>query len=355
VTRIIVLGGRGFFGRAVVELLRLDGGRPLVASRRPGADLLIDAEDAVSVGAALKAGDVVIDTSGPFQRRSTLLVETAIATGCSVIDISDSLDYACKIQQIARRINGVNDARVLTSCSAVSAVSAALVRHLDVPEPVRISAFLAPAVRHTATAGTTWSLFSSLERPIRVLRAGALVERRAFTEERAFHFPSPVGPVSAGLCESPDAVTLPLIWSTLRDVDLRVDTRSRWVNALCRSAADQRSVRAVTRTLLPIARSAAKWFGATSGGFDVEVEDRSGARVAAGFVHATRSYLVAVAPAVLAANAIAAGTFEGCGLVRADRYVDAGRLVDYLRRTGVEFFTSPPHPHPLPRSGKIDL
>ncbi|HVT61702.1 MAG TPA: saccharopine dehydrogenase NADP-binding domain-containing protein [Thermoanaerobaculia bacterium] len=337
-SRILVIGGRGFFGAAAVELLRRDGERPLVGSRRPGADCRVDAEDPASLRAALRAGDVVIDAAGPFQQRSPLLVETALAAGCDVIDLADSLDYALAMQRLTPRIDRAGT-RVLTSCSSVSAVTAALVRILAVTAPTRISAFLAPATRNTSTAATAQSLLASLERPIRVLRGGRLVERRAFSEASRFEFAPPVGTVEARLGESPDAVTLPPIWPTLRDVDLWVDTRRRLLNALFAAAARHPTVRSLLRGMQPAGRRIAKWFGARSGGFAVEVEDAGGARHAAGFVHPRHSYVVAVAPAVLAARAIKARTFTASGLVAADRQVDPQELVDYLERAGVRHFS----------------
>ena len=340
-TRIIVIGSRGFFGAAAVDLLRRDGERPITGSRRPGSDLLIDAENESSLRAALREGDVVIDAAGPFQRRSTVLIETAFTIGCDVIDISDSLTYAIALQKLAPRINGAGT-RVLTSCSSVSAVSAALVRLIGATNPTRVSAFLAPATRNTSTSATALSLFSSLEGPIRVGRGGCLVEARAFSQQRPFTFAPPVGRIHGRLSESPDAVRLPLIWPTLRDVDFWVDTRRRLLNTLFAAAGRDRSLRALARAVQPAGRRIAKWFGARSGGFAVEVEDAGGRRHAAGFVHATHSYTVAVAPAVLAARALVAGTFAGRGLIPADRQVDPRELVAYLGRSGVQYFRDEP-------------
>ena len=42
--RIIVAGGRGFFGRTIIEMLRADGLAPQVGSRGPGADLVLNVE-----------------------------------------------------------------------------------------------------------------------------------------------------------------------------------------------------------------------------------------------------------------------------------------------------------------------
>jgi hypothetical protein len=346
VTRIVVLGGRGFFGAAAVDLLRRDGVHPVIASRRPGADLRIDVEDAGSLRAALQAGDVVIDAAGPFQPRSTALAEACLERRCDLIDLSDSLEYTRRVQQLASAI-GSTRSRLLPACSSVSAVSAALVRLSGVRDPVRVSAFLAPATRNTSTPATAASLLSALAGPVRLRRGGELVERRAFGEERFFAFPAPLGRVRARLGESPDAVTLPLVWPGLRDVDFWIDTRRRALNVLFAAAARARSVRALVRAAAPIGRRLTKRFGPRSGGFGIEVEEPGGRRVAMGFVHASHSYLVAVAPAVLAAEALAAGASFPVGLVPVDRYVEPLQLIEYLRRMGVQAF--PPAPSPQGR------
>lgn len=350
-SRIVVIGGRGFFGAAAAALLRRDGEQPLIGSRHPGGaaaaggaggDIQVDAEDAASLRAALRQGDVVIDAAGPFQRRTTLLIETAMAVGCDVIDLADSFDHAVAVQRLAPRI-GRAGTRVLSSCSSVSAVTAALVQALGVSAPARISALLAPATGNTSTAATAQSLLANLERPIRVLRGGRLVERLAFSERRRCELPPPVGWIDARLSESADSVTLPPIWPTLRDVDLWVDARRRLLNALFAAAARHRPVRALVRALQPAGRRIAKRFGARSGGFAVEVEDVAGARLVAGFVHPAHSYIVAVAPAVLAARAIMARGFAGSGLVPADRQVDPHQLIAYLGRAGVQYFRRDAH------------
>src|SRR5439155_15284774 len=131
--------------------------------------------------------------------------------------------------------------------------------------------------------------FAALERPVRVLRGGSHVERIAFSGRRAFDFPPPVGRVHAWLAESADAVTLPRVWPTLRDVDFRVDTRRGLLNALFAAAARRGSLRRMLRALQPAGRFVTKRFGASSGGFGVEVADANGERASAGFVHPTHS------------------------------------------------------------------
>jgi short subunit dehydrogenase-like uncharacterized protein len=343
VRRIVVIGGLGFFGAAAAGLLRRDGSSPLIASRRPGADLTADAEDPASLRAALRRGDVVIDAAGPYQRRSTALVETCLAIGCDVVDFADSFDYVRAVQALGPAIASAG-VRVLTACSSVSAVSVALVRLSGVQAPVRVSTFLAPATRSTSTAATSQSLLSMLERPVRVVRNGSIVERRAFSETRAFDFPLPVGRVPARLAESADALTLPRIWPSLRDVDFWVDTRQNALNALFAAASRSGWLRSAVWAVQRAGRRLTKLLGSTSGGFGIQVEDTSGARRSSGFFHHTYSHIVAVAPGVLAAREIAAGRFASTGLIPADRHVDPWELVGYLRASGITDFGIPAKP-----------
>ena len=335
--RIIVVGGSGFFGNAAVAALRREGLRVLVAARRPSADLRVDAEDAKSIHAALRPGDVVIDAAGPFQQRSTTLVEACLSIGCDVIDLADSVDYVASVQEVGRRAANVRT-RVLTACSSVSAVSAALVRLSGVEAPVRISTFLAPATRNTSTPATTQSFFSAIGGDVRLVRDGALVRQPAFSDARALAFPQPVGRVSAMLAESADAITLPRIWPTLRHVDFWVDTRRDSFNRLFGAAARMPRLLSMVRALEFIGRPLARLVGARSGGFAVDVEDARGRRVVAGFVHASHSYLVAVAPAVLASRHLAAGTLNATGLVPPDRHVNPSELREWLERAEVSYF-----------------
>lgn len=336
--RIVVLGGLGWFGRAAADALRRDGQRPLVASRRSGGDLLIDAEDSESLRSTLRPGDIVIDAAGPFQHRSTRLLETCMALGCDVIDLSDSLDYATGIRRVATQIKAAG-IRVLTSCSSVSAVSASLVRLTGIDEPVRVSVFLAPATANTSTGATGRSLLTTLGRPIRVRRGGAFVRMHPFSEERRFIFPTPVGEVSGWLGESPDGLLLPFVWPSLRDVDFWIDTRRRSLNKLFAAAARRPSLLRAIELVQTAGRRVTKYFGVKSGGFAVEVEGTNGQRAAAGFVHASRSYVVAVAPAVLAARVIAGDRdYYECGALRPDRYVNPEELVAWLEREGITAF-----------------
>ena len=334
--RYVIVGGRGWFGGAAAEMLRRAGERPLIASRRTGADLLIDAEDSESMG-ALEPGDIVIDAAGPFQRRSTRLIERCMALGCDVIDLSDSLQYARQLQALASAIDAAG-IRVLNACSSVSAVSAALIQHSQVARPVRVSVFLAPATARTSTRATSRSLIDSLERTIQVRRGGRLIDLRPFSEARSLSAPEPVGVITGRLAESADTLLLPQVWPSLQDVDFWVDTRRRALNSLFAAAARSGLMRRGVELLQPAGRRLTKLVGKKSGGYAVEVEDAAGLRVTCGVVHDSHSYRTAVAPAVLAARSIASGRFAHRGLVLPDRQVDHRELMEFLQSQGMTVF-----------------
>src|SRR5439155_1719737 len=237
---VVVVGGTGFFGRAAAERLRSHGVRAVLASRRAGAELRVDVESRASMKTALKPYDVVLDAAGPFQARTTALIEAAIETGFDVVDLSDSLRYAERVADLRLRIEAAG-VRVLTSCSSVSAVGAAAIRLSGVEKPVRLDVVLRPATRDTAHRATA--------------------------------------------------------------------------RALCRL------------------------FGSRGGGILFEVEDSDGALVTLALQAPAKSYLVAIAPAVLAARAIAEGRFKPTGLVPPEQHAEAGELAAYLGSLGIDRVT----------------
>jgi hypothetical protein len=339
VRRVVVLGGRGFFGGVAAERLRAEGVRPLIASRRPGADLRIDVESRASVKTALRQGDVVLDAAGPFQKRSTAVIETAIETGFDVVDLSDSLRYAQRVADLRLRLEAAG-IRILTSCSSISAVSASALRLSGLEQPARLSLVLLPATRATAHGATAASLLESVGRPIRVLRDRRLVERRGWREPRTFRWPARGKRIRAYPCESADAIHLPPLWPSLRRVDFYVDARTPGLNLALALAARSEPVRRAIGILLPLGLAICRLFGSRSGGILFEIEGSDGVVVTVALLAPRGSYLVAVAPAVLAARALAQGRFTATGLVPPDRQVETGELVAYLSRLGVDLVTT---------------
>jgi hypothetical protein len=332
--RIIVAGGRGFFGRTIIELMRDAGLALLAGSRGPGGDIVFNVEDCESLRAALQPDDIVIDTVGPFQDRSTALVEAAIEIRFDVIDLSDSIAYARKIWELKPRIDSAG-IRVLTACSAMSAISAALVHRTGITEPVRVTGFIAPASRHSANSATGASLLRSIGQPIEVLRDGNLVTRIGWLDRRTIDFSPPLGRIQGHLFEAVDSFLLPKVWPSLRTSDYFVDSRVPCLNTAFTVAAHSPLLRRLMERSQPLGLVFARRFGATVGGLGYEIEDADGTVVRFGLTTEDRAFRIAAVPSVLAARNIAAGRFEHRGLISCDALVIADELFGYLSDLGV--------------------
>ncbi|MGH2378821.1 MAG: hypothetical protein ACRDGT_10140 [Candidatus Limnocylindria bacterium] len=326
--RIVVAGGAGFFGRNVVELLRAEGLRPLIAGR--SGDIVLDLEEGPSLRAGLRPGDVIVDAAGPFQTRTTGLVETAIEIGADVVDLNEGLAYAKRVALLDGRARERGVA-VLSSCSAVSTVAAVLLRLSGVDRPRRVSALVAPASRETAHEGTIRALLASVGRPIEVRREGRSARAIGWRETHAFALPRRRG----YLVESALSLTLPEVWPTLRSVDCWTDTRTFGANTLLSLVARSDALHALAENAVALGALGARFVGARDGAFALEVEDEAGRVRRLALTSERRSYLIAAAPAALAARALAEGRFTERGVVPPDRHVPADELIPYLGRLGI--------------------
>jgi hypothetical protein len=335
VRSIIVLGGLGQFGRSAAESLRALGVPVKTASRRAGADIRLDANVASSIRAAIKPGDIVVDAAGPFHDRSTVLIEAAVSIGFDVIDLNDDLTYARCVIDLAPQIE-IAGIRVLSSASTVSAVAAAVIAQSGIERPTSAAAFLVPAARHTASAGTARSLLRCVGSRVRVLCDGRLQDLPGWSNPRPFHMPPPVGDICGRLFESADALHLPRIWPSLRDVAMYVDTNAPGLNSLLRVAARSAAFRGVLERSARWGTIVARIFGSAAGGIGYEIEGRGGQVERYALVAGKNSFLTAVAPAILAAHAIAEDRFACRGLVPPERHVEPDSLFTFLQSKGIE-------------------
>jgi hypothetical protein len=302
---------------------------PIVAGR--SGEMRVDVEDPRSLRAVLHAGDVIVDAAGPYQSRTTALALAAMEIGADVIDLSEGIEFAKAVVRLDGPARD-RDVAILSSCSAVSSVAAVLVRISGVERPRRVSALVAPASRATANPGTVRALLRSIGRPVEVRRNGAPHVATGWRETRRFELP----PRRGHLVGSALPVTLPEIWPGLRDVDCWTDTGTPGANAVLSVASLSGALRALAEALMPLGQLAARLLGATRGAFAVEIEDDGGRIERLALTSTRRSYLIAAAPAALAARALAEGRFTERGVVRADRHVAADELLAYVQGLGIE-------------------
>jgi hypothetical protein len=312
--RVVILGASGFFGRLIAERLRAAGLQPILASRWR-SEVRIDANDREQIRANLKARDLVIDTAGPFQTRTTTLIESARTIGFDVIDLSDSPEYTKKIYDLEAPI-GAAGIRVLTACSALSAVSAAVVKSVGVTDPRRVSAYLVPATRYTANPATTQSMLMSL-----------------IGKPRTIRFPRPLGTRSGFTVKSVDVVTLPRVFPSVRTAELIVDTKVPGANALLKLFGLWPGFRRAMEGYEHVAIAIARRIGPKHGVLAYEIS----APLMQKYVifSGEKSYLLAVLPAIQAAIAIVNGRFKPRGLVPPTQHVDSSQLFEAVRAEGI--------------------
>jgi hypothetical protein len=264
-----------------------------------------------------------------------VLVEAAIEIGFDCVDLSDSIAYARKVWEMKPRIDAAA-VRVLTACSAMSAISAALVRHTGFTEPVRVTGFIAPSSRHAANSATGASLLRSVGQPIEVLRDGRMVTRIGWLERRMLNLPPPIGRIDGHLFESVDSFLLPKVWPSLSTSEFFVDSRVPGLNGAFTLAAHAPAFRRLVERYQSFGLVLARRFGASAGGLCYEIEGPGGAVVRATLATSDRAYRIGATPAVLAARNIAGDRFERRGLISCDELVAPEELFRYLSDRGVQ-------------------
>ena len=323
--RIVVLGATGFHGKLIYERLTAAGLKPVAASRS-SAGLRIDANDAQSIKAGLRPRDLVIDAAGPFQQRTPALIEAARTIGFDVIDLSDSPEYSSKIYELEAPIRAAG-IRVLTACSTMSTVSAAVLAASGLTEPRRLSAYIVPPMRKSATAGSIGSFLTRLN-----------------GSSRSFRFPQQLGKRWGVMLKTVDSVTLPRLHPTLRSTQTVVDTRSWNVNVLMLIASKWPALRRVMQEYTPTLLDAARRFGTRDGVIAYEIVSAAQANKYVIFSGEKLPNL-AVLPAIQAATTIATGRFTPRGVVPPHEHVDLKALFEAIRLEGI-IVTAPSRPVP---------
>ena len=308
--RVVVLGGTGFFGKLVAERLAAAGLQPVIAARSSGG-LRIDANDAESIRANIKQRDLVVDAAGPFQHRTSALIDAARTIGFDVVDLSDSADYTAMVYRNEAPIDAAG-IRVLTACSSLSTVSAIVLASSGIASPKRLSAYLLPASRYTANAGSTRSFLAGVQGRARTIR-----------------FPQ-LGSRSGVLVKTVDSVTLPPVFPSLQTLELIADTGNLIGNALMPSA----RVRAFREKHLDRAMQIAHKIGSKQGVLGYEIAGAAGRKHVV-FTGAN-THMVAVIPAIEAARAIAEGRFTQRGLIPPTAHVDANAFWEAVRSEAID-------------------
>jgi hypothetical protein len=167
--------------------------------------------------------------------------------------------------------------------------------------------------------------------PIEVWNDGRFAPAVGWQASRAFALPRR----HAYLVASALPLTLPPVWPSLRAVDCWTDTSTPLGNGLLALVARARPLRAVAGRAVPLGAALARLLGTRRGAFAIEVEDEAGRVARLALAAPRRSYLIAAAPAALAARILAQGRSSERGIVPVDRHVPTDELFAYLGSLGI--------------------
>src|SRR5215510_9707379 len=197
--KILVIGGRGYFGRLLIDdLLRNTNSELVVASRQAFRSsrfetVVADLRDPNSLEQALAGVQIAICAAGPYQNLPTTLAELCLNRGIHYIDLADDRGFVQKVRSLTS--DHKNAAGVCTGWSTVSALSGLLagIASNGMTAINSIYIQMAPGnrgARHTATIA---SLMNSVGKPFIISRDGKSQRVVGWSEPREFAFPSPVG------------------------------------------------------------------------------------------------------------------------------------------------------------------
>ena len=301
--RVLVIGGYGFFGSRLVELLsRQPGLHILVAGRshtqaealvhklRPGAVSQLEAH-ALDIAAPSLAQllttlhpATVIHTAGPFQGQDYRVASACIAAGAHYIDLADGRDFVAGIGALhdAAARAGV---LVTSGASSVPALSGAAADALaaGMHRVGAIDIGISPGNRTERGLSTVRAILGYCGQP---LPGGATGWRTT----RAHTYPAPVGRRLLSPCDVPDLALLgPRFPGTPRvcfGAGLELAFLHRGMNLMAWLA--QRGLVRDWATHALLLKRAADWFrhcGSDAGAMHVRVTglDAAGAQVARGW------------------------------------------------------------------------
>jgi saccharopine dehydrogenase-like NADP-dependent oxidoreductase len=234
VARVLIVGGYGNFGSYIARSLAPDsqiklliGGRAQAkaqafAARLGGANPAeghaIDIDGDLATAFDRISPDIVVHTTGPFQRQDHRVARASIAHGCHYLDLADARDFVVSIGELdaAARKRGVI---VVSGASSVPCLTAAVVDHYR-PSFARLDAIeygISAAQQTNRGLATTASVLSYVGKPLLRLRNSRMQRVFGWQETHAVRYPE-LGLRWFGNCDIPDLDLFPRRYPEVRNI-----------------------------------------------------------------------------------------------------------------------------------------
>jgi short subunit dehydrogenase-like uncharacterized protein len=234
-SRIVLFGATGFTGALVAERLVAAGARPVLAGRdtdrlkalagRLGTDLETVKADVLrenSVFAAVRPGDVLVTTVGPFAKVGGVALRAAVAAGATYLDSTGEPAFIRRVFEDFDAPARASGAALLTAMGydwVPGTLAGAMALEEAGPEAVRVDVgyYALGGGADFGSPGTKESLVGALLDAHHAFRDGVLVRERAAARVRDFEIAGRRRPaLSVGSAEH---FTLPASFPQLREVN----------------------------------------------------------------------------------------------------------------------------------------
>jgi saccharopine dehydrogenase-like NADP-dependent oxidoreductase len=241
---ILVLGGYGFFGSRICQILAtnesihlLIGGRNVAQAQAIAGELGLKSNQGLAIDAYASNlaqrftelnVDTVIHTAGPFQGQDYSVAHAAITAGANYIDLADGRDFVAGIEQL-HTLACERGVFVTSGASSLPALSSAVVdRYLSRFRRLEsIHHGIGSGARAPGLA-TMRGVFGYCGKPFLRLKTGSWQTTYGWLDLQRYRFPAPVGPRWLGCCDVPDLILFPRRYPGVHTVSFHAGFASAW-------------------------------------------------------------------------------------------------------------------------------
>lgn len=204
--KVLVLGGYGTCGRRIAEILAQDptvecviGGRDVRRGQAVAAQVgvefvVVEAQRAASLNAALDGIFAVVNTCGPFHWRDYAVAERCARRGVYYVDMADDRSYILGIRDLSQRAVEGGVALVSGAGSALafsSVLAEAVAPAFDAIEQIDIAVL--SGNRNPQGPASIRSLLQTQGQAVRICERGRWRDVPGFSRARAIDLPVPLG------------------------------------------------------------------------------------------------------------------------------------------------------------------
>lgn len=229
-TRILIIGGYGNFGRFIAKRLAQQNDLTLVIAGRTLSKAQALAGELNAEAAFIDVSfnptdtlkkikpDIVIHTSGPFQSQGYGVAEACIACGAHYIDLADGREFVAGIHGLDKKAKQAG-LMIVSGASSVPCLTSALIEHykheFGVLETLNYG--ITTAQKTTRGVATTAAILSYTGKPFKTLVSGKMQRVYGWQDLHARKY-SELGWRLLGNCNVPDLELFPLLYPELKTI-----------------------------------------------------------------------------------------------------------------------------------------